>query len=184
MAMAGVLEELHRDHVHFARLLGILEEELDVIHEEGPPDYQLALDVMHYMTQYPDLFHHPREDVVFERMLLRDPSLTGVLGELLRDHKRLAEIGLAFHDTLAGVLEGAIMSREELDRRGRDYLKSMRGHMDVEEGEVFSLADKLLDDRDWSAVEEAMGRREDPLFGTVVESRYADLFEFLKRSAA
>ena len=84
----------------------ILGEELDVLHAEGSPDYQLALDIMHYMTQYPDLFHHPREDVVFERMLLRDPSLSGVLGELLRDHQRLAKIGLEFHDTLAGVLEG------------------------------------------------------------------------------
>ena len=76
------------------------------------------------------------------------------------------------------------MSREELDRRGRDYLNAMNSHMDVEEGEVFPLAEKLLDDRDWSAVEDAMGRREDPLFGTLVEARYADLFEYLKRSAA
>ncbi len=181
--MTGVMEELHRDHVHFARLLPILEEELDVLHAAGSPDYQLALDIMHYMTQYPDLFHHPREDVVFERMLLRDPSLSGVLGELLRDHQRLAKIGSDFHDILAGVLEGAIMSREELDRRGRDYLNAMNSHMDVEEGEVFPLAEKLLDDRDWAAVEDAMGRREDPLFGTLVEARYEDLFEYLKRSA-
>jgi len=180
--MMGVMGELHRDHVHFARLLTILDDEVEMIHEEGPPDYQLALDIMHYMTQYPDLFHHPREDVVFERMLLRDPSLSTVLGALVQDHKKLAVIGLRFHDALAGVLEGAIMSREEINREGCEYLTAMRQHMDVEEGEVFPLAEKLLGDRDWAAVDEAMGRREDPLFGSVVELRFADLFEYLKRS--
>ncbi len=177
------MEHLHLDHIHTARLLDILEEELEVLHDGGSPDYQLMIDIMHYMTQYPDMFHHPREDVVFERMLLRDATLTRVLSELLQDHELLAQKGTKFHAILTGVLEGVVVARGEVERLGREYVHSLREHMDVEEGEVFPIATALLDEQDWQAVDDAVERRQDPLFGSDVEERYGTLYEYIQTSA-
>ena len=54
----------HADHVNFARLLNLLEGELDLLHDAGSPHYQLMLDIMYYMTHYSDVLHHPKEDLV------------------------------------------------------------------------------------------------------------------------
>ena len=40
-------------------------------------DYQLMKDIMHYMRHYPDLFHHPREDVLFGELVRNDDTSGG-----------------------------------------------------------------------------------------------------------
>ena len=64
----------HADHVNFGRLLNLLEGQLQLLHDDGSPDYELMLDIMYYMTHYSDLLHHPKEDIVFARIKARDAS--------------------------------------------------------------------------------------------------------------
>ena len=53
------------EHANYRRLLDLLRSETERFTAGGQPDYELMSDVVHYMTQYPDRFHHPREDVAF-----------------------------------------------------------------------------------------------------------------------
>ena len=50
----------HADHVNFGRLLNLLESELQLAHDRGTADYDLMLDIMHYMLHYSDTLHHPQ----------------------------------------------------------------------------------------------------------------------------
>ena len=43
------------EHANFATLLDLLEGELDLFHKGGSPNYDLMLDIMFYMTHYPDV---------------------------------------------------------------------------------------------------------------------------------
>jgi len=63
IAMPDTLAQWHTEHVNFAKLLNLLEAELDLFHKGDSPNYELMLDIMFYMTHYPDVLHHPREDL-------------------------------------------------------------------------------------------------------------------------
>ena len=53
----------HAEHVNFARLLNVLEQQLQAFHQDEHPDYALMLDICDYLQNFPDVYHHPREDV-------------------------------------------------------------------------------------------------------------------------
>ena len=72
--MSDTIAALDRDHANVARLLELLESEILAIEVGKTPDYPLLQDIMRYMTQYPDRFHHPKEDLIFVQLLKREPG--------------------------------------------------------------------------------------------------------------
>ena len=50
----------------------------------------LAQDIARYMHEYPDTVHHPTEDIIFNRLLVRDPDSKKDIDWLRKDHERLA----------------------------------------------------------------------------------------------
>src|SRR5512134_3005807 len=83
----------HAEHVYFAHLLDLLQRELDVFHGGGRPNYELAQDIITYLRDYGDRFHHPREDRVFERLAKRFPDLELVIARLRQQHRVIAASG-------------------------------------------------------------------------------------------
>jgi hemerythrin-like domain-containing protein len=57
----------HAEHARFGRLLDLLEREAGRLESGQDPDYQLMLDIVDYLNDYPEKFHHPREDIAFSR---------------------------------------------------------------------------------------------------------------------
>ena len=53
------------EHRHFARLLDLLEQQVVAFHADDGPNYELMLDVISYLQDYADQYHHPREDEAF-----------------------------------------------------------------------------------------------------------------------
>ena len=72
--MPDTLAQWHTEHVNFAQLLDLLEAELDLFHGGDTPNYELMLDIMFYMTHYPDVLHHPREDAALRENQEREKS--------------------------------------------------------------------------------------------------------------
>src|ERR1700692_1747366 len=81
------------EHANFATLLDLLERQLDLFHAGEKPDYELMLDIMFYMTRYPDVSHHPKEDLAFARIKEREVSARVIVDELTEQHARLKEFG-------------------------------------------------------------------------------------------
>ena len=48
-----------------AQLLMLLENQTEAIFSEDHSDLELMVDIMHYMTVYPDAVHHPKEDKLY-----------------------------------------------------------------------------------------------------------------------
>ena len=182
--MADIIQQLQKDHLIAARLLDLLEVQIGTLHDGGTPDYLLMLDVMHYMTHYPDLFHHPREDLVFKKLKQRDASARPIVDSLVKEHKALAEKGVQFHECLHTVVSELMVPRESLESQGRDYIAFLRSHMDKEEGEVFPLAAKVLREKDWAEIDTTMEVKEDPVFGKVLGEEYRALCVFLTQQSA
>jgi len=165
----------HAEHQRFASLLDCLERELAAFHRGDDPDYQLMHDIVHYLHHYADLYHHPREDVAFERMMRREPGLSLPVYRLLQEHRVLATVGETLLEYLADILEDAVIERSTVEAAAATYLVYYRHHLDVEEKEVLPRAAALLTPVDWAAVATAVKPGPDPVFGESVGEQYRDL---------
>ena len=183
--MSTVMGDLHEDHRNIRELLGLLARELDAVSEATGGDFELMRDIMIYMTRYPDHTHHPKEDLMFERMRERGigPDTDATITTLLREHLALAEKGNSFRDMLIGVVDGALVEREALVATGRDYSDFLDYHARLEDRTVFIEAVKLLDETDWSVIEKAFEAQADPVFGSVVENEFQVLYDHIRSSA-
>ena len=178
-----VLQQLARDHDNMRRLLDLLDSELAQVQEGDVADFELMRDIMVYMTRYPDHTHHPIEDLMFRRWIEYDESARSLASTLGREHRGLAEKGEALADILAHVVDGAMVSREEIETRARDYGEFLRYHMNVEDERAFPGAGGALRDEDWAGIESAFAEHEDPVFGPIVHDEFRDLFERITRGA-
>ena len=182
--MPETLDQLRLDHRNVAELLGVLERELDAVTAIGDPDFALMGEVMRYMTFYPDHTHHPKEDLLFGRLLERRPEEAGEVAALRAEHEELRVLGSRFHDDLQRVIDGGLVEREALDAAGRAYVDLLRRHMERENVGVLPLAERHLLPEDWVVVERAFAGRQDPVFGPIVDESYRELLAAIRREGS
>ena len=183
--MSKVMGDLQQDHRNVRGLLDLLAGEIDAVGDASGGDFELMRDIMIYMTRYPDHTHHPKEDLMFERMRERGVSAETerTIRTLLREHAALAEKGNAFRDMLIGVVDGSMVEREALVASGRDYADFLAYHARLEDETVFIEALRLLDDSDWAAIAKAFEAQADPVFGPVVEHEFRALYDHIRSNA-
>jgi hemerythrin-like domain-containing protein len=163
------------EHVDFLRLLGILQSQIGSFRDKGELNYELMLDIVYYLTQFPDRFHHPREDIAFGKLAERDRSAQARVRELLGEHQVIASAGKRLVEHLDAILGGAILERETVEVDAATYIAYYRQHMMREETDLFARLDQVLGDEDWKAVADAITPEADPLFGGEIEQRYQQL---------
>lgn len=171
------------EHANFAALLDLLEGQLDLFHTGEKPDYELMLDIMFYMTHYPDVLHHAKEDLAFARIREIDVNLRPTVDELTEQHARLKEFGNALVRALDDIVNGSITAREHVEVPGRAYIADFRSHMLKEEATILPMAAKLLGDRDWAAIDAAIRHIDDPLSVKDGAERFAALRRQIAREA-
>ncbi len=181
--MSEVLEHLHADHINMARLLDLLDTQNAQREQGQSPDYSLMYDIMHYMTHFPDIYHHPLEELVFEKLASRHERSSGLIRDLRGQHKFLIENGQRFLSSIDRVLNDTVQPIQFVHLLGREYVASQRHHMDQEEVRIFPAALQYLTDGDWNHVESAMSHVTDPLFGGQVKKDYQRLFISLANTA-
>lgn len=174
-----ILEQLKTDHENLATLLDILDDQVERIRKMENVDTDLMRDIMHYMTTYPDGFHHPIEDLVIEKLIERDPSCRDLALSLVKEHAKLARKSSAFLEMLIKVIDGEIVLKKDIAARGVDYIECLRSHMRREEQRLFPRAKAALDEEDWKKISETMEHRKDPVFGEIVEAEYRSIREFI-----
>ncbi len=173
----------HEEHGKFAKLLNLLEGQLNLFHRSQTPNYALMLDIMCYMTHYPDLLHHPREDCAFEMVKKRDPSLAGLVDELMEEHVVAVQNSAQLVADLDSVVNGAILPRENVETPGREYIAHFRHHMAREEADLFPIVAKTLGPSDWKEIDASVKPAADPLFGSNAVHDYEVLRREIFREA-
>ena len=172
------------EHVEFARLLSILESQIGMFHEGIQPDYQLMLDIVYYLTHFPDRFHHPREDVAFVKLAERDHAARALVHRLLGEHQVIAASGKQLQQQLEGVMAGATLARQSVEITAATYYTYYRQHMSGEESRLFPRLQTVLRAEDWNSVRDAIAVGVDPLFGTKVKQRYRELRRQIEAASA
>jgi hemerythrin-like domain-containing protein len=163
------------EHRAFAALLTLLEQQLQRVRTGGAPNFEMMLDIVDYMIDYADRFHHPKEDLVFARIASRHPAAAESVSQLAHEHSAIVANGRALAREIEAVVGGAIVERSIVEELGQRYLDAFRRHMYAEEQGLFLAAVEYLSDADWESIERASASVDDPLFGERPEQRYQTL---------
>ena len=60
-----IIERLCQEHRNIETLLTVLERELEIFDRGDRPDYEVIRAIISYFEVYPEVYHHPQEDLVF-----------------------------------------------------------------------------------------------------------------------
>jgi hemerythrin-like domain-containing protein len=175
----NILAQLKSDHENVATLLDILDDQIELVEKLENADYDLMRDIMHYMTTYPDGFHHPIEDVVIEMLIERQPSCRDFALSLVKEHADLAKKSRLFLEMLLKVIDGEVVLRKDIVALGTDYIRALRCHMQKEDERLFPRAIEVLSEEDWKRISDKVERQRDPVFGEIVEAQYRSIYQFV-----
>src|SRR5215475_7462378 len=109
--MRKELQDLYTDHANMRVLLNLLESEMHRYRNGGVPDFELLHNMMNDIVEFQNLVHHPKEDLVYSRLLQRDPESADAVLDLLTDHAHLAMVSRRFIVALNDVANGVEMPR-------------------------------------------------------------------------
>ena len=173
--MAAIMDLLHQEHVNLAKLLDAFEHQLTIFDTGEQPDYDVIEGVVDYCLAYPDRYHHPKEDLVLDRLRARAPGAAAEVGDLAQEHVKLGELTHRLAVAVENILNEAEVPRESFDHLAREFLATYRQHISMEEQVFFPAARQALSDEDWEALDRHVLSPSDPLFGEAVEERFAPL---------
>jgi hemerythrin-like domain-containing protein len=173
--MSNIIQILLEEHRNIDKLLLVLEHELEVFDRSEEPDYEILQAVIQYFQDYPESCHHPKEDMVFEKLKVRDPAAANRIGDVEAEHqvetKRLRRLVEAVEEILAG----REFLRQTFHDVVHDFIEHQRQHMDKEERLLFPAAVQGLRPDDWAEIDARLNDRKDPLFNGVIETKFQAL---------
>ena len=174
--MYTIIDSLHADHINFSRLLNLLERQVVTLKEGGMPDLEIMLDTIDYLQNYADLYHHPREDLIFRYHLERSDVARAEVDELRRQHRALWESTNRVRLAIDGILHGDIVQRDVFIEQISAYVTQQMDHLNAEEGYILPLLRQLFEVQDWEQLNRSLPYRADPLFGPTVDQQYRALY--------
>lgn len=158
--MPAILDELRQEHRGIAEILGCLERQVHRVEFDERPDYEVIGAALDFFSAFPDRYHHPKEDLIYQRLAQRDQVSAWIVGDLAQAHEELARHLGTFVAAVRAVLGEAELPRDKLVGWARDFIDLQRRHLAMEEASFFPAAERALTAEDWAEVAEAARRRD------------------------
>jgi hemerythrin-like domain-containing protein len=179
--MARIIDILLDEHRNIEKLLLVLEQELDVFDHSQSPDYEILQAIIDYFQDYPESYHHPKEDLVFAKLKLRDPAAVARIGDMEAEHKSETRRLERFAQVVEGILAGREYSRQSFHNLVREFIEYQRAHMRKEEQLLFPAAVEALQPADWAEIDARLNNRNDPLCDGAIEGKFDALRQTVLR---
>ena len=176
--MTDMVEVLRQEHRNIESLLRVLERELSVFERGERPDYEVVLAVIDHFKDYPDSCHHPKEDMIVEKLKVRDPVTAATIGDLEAQHQEGAKRLRRVDQAVQRVLSDQDLLRENVNNIIRDFIDHERQHMAMEEHVVFPAVLNALQPQDWADVALKMANHSDAFY----QSGFKEKFNRLHRN--
>lgn len=181
-----MLDMITKEHSNIAILLKVLEHKLELIRSGKTVKYKLLADIIAYMHDYADKYHHPKEDLIYDyySKYRASDSIPLSASELGHQHHRLSELTIELSDVLELILLDAVIPLDQMSQKLESYIGFQWEHLKYEEEDVFPLLRTHLTEDDWRHIEQNWehSAMSDPLFGSQVEKQFAELAERIKIS--
>jgi hemerythrin-like domain-containing protein len=179
--MPKIIDLLLEEHQNIEKLLLVLEHELEIFDRSDRPDYEILQTIIQYFQDYPESCHHPKEEMIFEKLQARDAVAAKRFGDVEAEHEVETRRLRGFARAVDSVLADQEFLRESFHLAVHDFIEHQRQHLQKEERLLFPAAIKALRREDWAAIDARLDNRKDPLFNGVVEEKFHDLQKTILR---
>ena len=140
------------------------------------PDFAVFRAILHYIDQFPEELHHPKEDeFLFPPLAMRAPQMKKVIDVLRAEHKQGEKLVRELERALVLFEDSWPEGAGEFLARVDDYADFHWKHMRKEEQEILPAAERTFASADWKAIDEAFDTNQDPIAG-VKERDFQALF--------
>ncbi len=181
--MSRMIELLREEHRDIGQLLDVLEDELKAFNRRERPDYDVVEAIIRYFQDYPDCCHHPKEDMIFAKLKLRNPLVAKRVGDVEADHRQETERLDRVAKVVRNVLLDREISRQTFSEVMRDFIDHQRLHMVMEERSFFPAAANALRPKDWQEIDANWNDKTQTLFNVAMEEKCHSLRDRILRWA-
>src|SRR5450759_346190 len=129
--MSRIIEILLEEHRNIEKLLLVLEQELEVFARSERPDYEILQAIIQYFQDYPESCHHPKEDMVFKQLKVRDPAAAKRIGDVEAEHQVETKRLLGFAQAVEHILAGREFLRQAFHNVVHDFIEHQRQHLSL-----------------------------------------------------
>jgi len=179
--MARMIELLRAEHRDIEQLLNVLEGELEVFERRERPDYEVIQTIISYFQDYPDCCHHPKEDMIFDKLKARDSPKAKGIGDVEAEHRQETERLDRVARIVRNVLLDREIARQTFSEVMRDFIDQQRVHMAMEERTLFPAAENALRPEDWREIDVKWNDKTELLFNVAMEERCQSLRDRILR---
>ena len=179
--MTEMIELLRGEHRDIEQLLNVLEDELKVFDRGERPDYEVIEAIISYFQDYPDCCHHPKEDMIFDKLKTRDPPAAKSIGDAEAEHRQETERLDRVARVVRNVLLDRAIVRQTFSDVMRDFIDHQRVHMAMEERMLFPAAKNALRSEDWTEIDLKWQDKTESLFNVAMEEKCQSLRDRILR---
>ncbi len=173
--------QLHTDHHHLQLLLDCLSLEIDCydFDSKRPADLSIMLSAIEYINEYADKWHHPTEDIIFDRLLEKDIPESKLIKQLKNEHKDIIIETDKINQIFEMVAEDCIIPADKLISGVRHFISLQRTHIEKENEFVYPLMEKLFTKKEWKEIAVDVKIQNDPLFSKPSKKEYEQLYRYI-----
>ncbi len=156
-----IIEQLKDDHKQLVRILYHLEKEIKALSGllKTNAKIETILDILDYIQVYPEIWHHPTEDVIFEMLLQKDIPDAQLLANALEEHGILEVLTEKLRDYLNMAVADDGFSAARIIKSTNDYVNRQLRHMEFEQATLFPMAEQYLLQDDWQLIKDRLKGR-------------------------
>jgi hemerythrin-like domain-containing protein len=127
-------------------------------------DFRAFHAMIHYIDAFPERLHHPKEDqLLFSVLWEKSPESRPLVEKLRDEHVEGARLVRALERSVREFEASGPQGAEAFAAAVKAYADFHWAHMTCEEKELLPLAERVLSEKDWAAVEKAFAQNEDPI---------------------
>ena len=140
------------------------------------PDFRAFRAMVRYIDEFPERFHHPKEDrYLFSKVAARSLAGRELVRKLEKEHERSAQLVRELERALVLLEDRWPQGLSEFSARVDEYCQFQWDHMGTEERELIPLAELSLKPEDRREIDAGFAGNLDPLEG-LQERNFRELF--------
>lgn len=180
-----IIEQLNQDHRQLVRVLYHLEQGIKSLSglTAGKASLERILDSLDYIQVYPELWHHPTEDIIYELLLQKDIPEPQRLADCIEEHGVLELLTENLHSYLDQLAAGDETVKMRLFKAGGDYVRRQLKHMEHEQKTLFPLMEQYLTADDWETIRQRL-KAQQPLSDLPQAQYYQTLYRDIAAASA
>jgi len=146
---------IRREHDLMLRLTAVLAREAAAFGRGDRGELTLMLDVLQYLTEHPDHYHHALEDVALWHLADRGLLERPVAEALAFEQRALRYRGAGLLQQLQAALADVPQARQTMVTAAEQYAATLQQHVDHEERVLLPLLQVHLVSEDWKRLTHA-----------------------------